>query len=295
MPCGPVAARGRRRSIAKKSRKCSIKLGPNHVCGVRTFSMAQLAPEAVTFPFARRKMFAFGVIWLIWGLTLFLAYSVAPFSLFFSIAVIFAGACVISTLVLYALRHVVTKSMVKALDYVTVLTFATALVAVLEIDTKAFRERKELAESQINNSQQDVQERLNSDVHLKRCGDFQIKLSPDDLSPDKVKDWFSSVRLLIFCRAFVGLVGVELSQVPKISLERRMLFLTYGQYLVPRDSSTRELVRAFVRYNYLRTTIEQKNPIGIFIPPTIAFLLVGFGAAVRLSRTTLEVFEWHRP
>jgi hypothetical protein len=204
---------------------------------------------------------------------------------------ILLGAFGISTFFIYERRPVVTKSMVKSMDYVTIFTFVAALVPVAEIDTKSARERANLAASEIDGVQRDLQEKLKSHPYLQHCDDFKL---PTKLDFAKIKEWPAFVRPYAFCLAFSGLVGVELSQVPKDSLDRRVMFLPVVVLALPTDPASIQIFNTFAHYNFLRGSVAGKNPIGIFIPQSLVYLLLGFAISVRLSRTTVEVFEWHR-
>ena len=47
------------------------------------------------------------------------------------------------------------------------------------------------------------------------------------------------------------------------------------------------------QYVHTRARIERSNPTAASMSKSFAFLLVAFAFAVRLTRTTLEVSEWH--
>jgi hypothetical protein len=239
-----------------------------------------------------------------WIVTFGIGYALSLFSsLLVATLVILVGVFVVSTIICYRNRSYLTKSNVKAMDCVTIFTFITGILAVTDIDTQTYRERAQHAASIINDIQQDLQKRLNS--QLDHCDDFKIDWetmgTPEKIKGeiDKIKSYFlpAFFRPYIFCRLLLELRGTDLGRVSLNRVDNRagLAVQSFNFGLIPRNVSTLETVKRLQEYRDARRDIEQGNPVAPFISKTFAYLLVAFAFAVRLTRTTLEVREWHTP
>jgi hypothetical protein len=233
-----------------------------------------------------KKWHVLASVFIVWVLTLVLAYGATSTSLGTAIFLVFLFGFPVPTFIFFAGRHVISKPVVKALDYLTILTFLTGIVAVAEIDIKTFKDRADIAASQIGGMQQLLQQKL--DAQTKACDNLEIKPQYD---PNVRSRAF--IRSFVYCYLLSDLRGVNLDQVSEEQLSRIIAIAHVANFFILPDDSAVEILNGLSNYEQTRALIKPPNPIGIFIPKTVAYLLVAFAFAVRLTRTTLEVFEWH--
>jgi hypothetical protein len=123
-----------------------------------------------------------------------------------------------------------------------------------------------------------------------RCDNYQIKAQ---YNPNIFSGQF--LHSFVFCYLLSDLRGVDLNTVSEEKLANRAYYssVLFGMHLMPQDDDTRKTVIALMDYDRTRSLIKPANPFGAYISKSVAYLLVAFAFAVRLTRTTLEVFEWH--
>jgi hypothetical protein len=249
--------------------------------------VAITVPADPTAPVAPPKLWkVLAGVFITWLVTLALCYLISPQSLTFAVVFLFLIGFPLPTYLFYRGRVVVSKRIVKALDYLTILTFLTGMLAITEIDAERFKERADRAASRIGGLQRVLQEKINARLEL--CGNFQIKPQFDSniLSAEFIGSF-------LFCRAFSDLRGVELDQLSEQQFAQRSLIANFPFFFLSREDAGRGIVAAWSEYRTARNEVVAANPFAFSVPKTIAYLLVAFAFAVRLTRTTLEVFEWH--
>lgn len=242
-------------------------------------------PTVGTAPAPAKLWKILAKVFVAWVATLALCYVMSFESLGLAVIFLFLFGFPLPTYLFYRGRAVVSKRIVKALDYLTILTFLTGILAVTEIDTQKFKERADVAASRIGGIQRDLQERLNT--QLEPCDRIQIKpqLDPNILTGD-------FIRSFLFCYELSDLRGVELDQISERQVGKRNV-LAHITFIFSRDDATRKSLVALSDYSLARSQIVAANPFAFSLSKTIAYLFVAFAFAVRLTRTTLEVFEWH--
>jgi hypothetical protein len=221
-----------------------------------------------------------------WLATLFIGYAASFETLSGGIFFIFLLGVPLPTFLFFQGRKVVSKRIVKALDYLTILTFATGLLAISEIDAKTLKDRAEQAAARIDRVQQDLQRELNS--RLKKCKDVQIK-------PQDVPNIFSGdfLRSFLFCYELSDWQGIQLNQLSDAQVAKRTSLISFTLRYISRDDDTLQIYRPLADYDLARYEMRAQNPFSFSLPKSVAYLLVALAFAVRLTRTTLEVFEWH--
>ena len=251
------------------------------------------------------KMKLMTTVILFWLAMLVISYFLGLHTrLEFGIAEILGVCFPVSTYLFYAGRHVTTKSLVKALDYFTIAAIGGTLVSVADFDTQTYKERTHVAMVDAKTIVATLQPKLNEllapcnksemndnaayfEFHLSfRYLRAQIFGSVDDLN---------AVHKRIFCYCFGRAKGSALGDLPEADISYVALQARRWNLAMPPDPLTAETVDLFRRYAKARTQYEvhKDKPLETYIPKPVAYLLAAFAFAVRLTRTTLEVFEWH--
>jgi hypothetical protein len=231
----------------------------------------------------KKPLVLMGVI-VLWIFIVYTAYlSTRKESLTGAVILILLFCFPVSTWIFYIGREVISKHIVKALDYATLLTFVTGIVAIAEIDTATFQERARNAAAQIPSIRDNLHHTLNRE--LASCDKWQINV--DNVFSGEL--W----RPFLFCFVLGSWHHIDLDTLPPDQVARRALTLRVLSGLLPSDQGHTEALADIQKYNNLLIEMRPTTFIGTLIPKTFAFLLVAFAFAVRLTRTTLEVFEWH--
>jgi len=268
---------------------------------------AAVAPATTPDPVRPRS-----VIWTllpilgVWLALLIVGYAISFQSLTWAIILLLLIGFAVSTVMFYRQRDQISKHVVKALDYVTILTFVTGIVAVSDIDKQAMSERAERASTRIKTLEENAQNLLNPRLDA-QCRGFKFAFAEDPRAalnealydPSKLKGYLSLsyIRKLTFCSIFSYASGRELRSIPLEQLQRSLSLAVwpFGFGLLPDGRGFSDTLTALQEYALARSNIEQVSTlIGAYISRTVAFLLVAFAFSVRLTRTTLEVFEWHK-
>jgi hypothetical protein len=242
----------------------------------------------------------------VWVALLIAGYLISFESLTWAIILLLLIGFVVSTIMFRRRRDQISKHVVKALDYVTILTFVTGIVAVSDIDKQSMSERAERASAQIKTLEENAQNLLKPQLDA-QCRGFKFAFAEDPRAalkealhdPSKLKGYLSLsyMRQLTFCSIFSYAGGRELRSIPLEQVQKScaLAFWPFGFGLLPDGYGFRDTLTALQEYSFARSSIEQGSTlIGAYISRAVAFLLVAFAFSVRLTRTTLEVFEWHK-
>jgi hypothetical protein len=249
-------------------------------------------------PTSRHKQYPFLIAtFVLWSLVLLSAYYIAhEYNLKGAVLAIFIICFPISTCIFYIGREAITKHTVKALDYVTVLAFIPGILTISEIDTNVFQQKADLAATNIVAIQRDFQERLGKE--LDNCSDYRVQLNyiPDVLLSMMQGRLLSSqlFNSIVFCLSLSDLRRVDLSRLSVEQVGRASFYSRMISPVMNYDNAKKQTIEALYNYALALRQIEPPKPLGRFISKTVAYLLVAFAFAVRLTRTTLEVKEWHR-
>jgi hypothetical protein len=231
-----------------------------------------------------------------WILVLLLGYAASFQSLGLGIAVTLILGFAASTCVFYRGRTVITKRIVKALDYLTLLIFVTGIVAAADIDIKSYKQRADTAATEIKAIEADLQRRLTA--QLKDCITYDIS---EPYRSMKIVEYFlfaafnPADKPYVYCYMISDLRQVTIGRYPANVLRKTAAHMDALKFLMPPDAQNLQTIELLTKYSDARLRYENnlEPPIGSLIPKVLAYLLVAFAFAVRLTRTTLEVFEWH--
>jgi len=206
----------------------------------------------------------------------------------------------LSTYLFYAGRHVVTKSLVKALDYFTIAAAAGTLVSVAELDTQIYKERVDVAMADAKTIAEALQPKL--DQLLVPCDKGETS---DETFYLSFLYWKSRIfgsasdldtaRKRVFCYCFGEAKAAALPDLLEPALHNMASRARSWSFTLPDDPLSTDTIDLFQKYAQARGEYEAHKdiPMEAHIPKSLAYLLVAFAFAVRLTRTTVEVFEWH--
>ena len=236
-----------------------------------------------------------------WITLFFLYYYVCEYSrLEFGAVGLLSSGFLLSTYVLYAGRQVVTKSDIKALDYVTIVSFAAVLVSILDIDTQTYQIRSDTAKSQADALEPVLQAQIDS--LLSSCPRPDHPVSPGDAWSQYYDNWLPSFLHItehispsdLLCNLWSSLRATKLKDLSEDTLYNLQHFSDLSKTLVPQEANVQNAIDRLLEYSSIKTEIElHKGKPPNFIAKNVAYLLGAFAFAVRLARTTIEVFEWH--
>src|SRR5262249_10728495 len=98
----------------------------------------------------------------------------------------------------------------------------------------------------------------------------------------------------LLCNLWSTLRDKKLKDLSEETLYNLQYFSDWSKTLVPQESNVLDAIARLSEYSNIKTEIElNKGKPPIFIAKNVAYLLGAFALAVRLARTTIEVFEWH--
>ncbi len=139
------------------------------------------------------------------------------------------------------------------------------------------------------------------DALLAPCGTLASKGRPQlDITYWKAR-FFGTMEQLkkaqkqVFCYSFGILGGSKLPNIPSSTLYDVANRASGWQMALPADQPTVNVVDLFKKYETAREqyALHREMPEETHLSKPIAYLLVAFAFAVRLTKTTLEIFEWH--
>lgn len=257
--------------------------------------------------FVNDKQTVLALVSLSWCVTMFISFVLSINArVEYGIAEMLGVCFPISTCLLYIGRHVITKATVKGLDYVTIVAVAGTLLAVAEFDTQSSKEKADVVAADVQSVGQSLQQTM--DNLLQSC-------NKSDYAGNEIIDRnilsFLYFKELLFgskselekakrknvCSYFRDFIGARVSDI-KTDVLYRLSYISSSPIGWPDD--THDALVLFQKYVALRGEQElysQTTWEGYLLMSSnwkvLSYLLAAFAFAVRLTRTTVEIFEWH--